>query len=268
MHRYALKFAYDGQAFDGYARQPAGRTVEEDIIKAMLQLRMIKDARTNNFQSASRTDKGVGAAGNVISIDTNFNKAGILGALNSRLEDVVFYGIAEVDKNFNARYAKQRWYRYILKKDSVQNTKKLAAVSKLFLGEHDFRHFSKKDSGEENTVLILDSIDIVDLEEVIAIDIKAERFLWQMVRRLISAMLAVSKGELEENVVREMLGGSSLKLAGLKPVPAENLILIDLFYDFKFKLSSMPDDIFKNKSENSYLRHLAMREISNVISSV
>jgi tRNA pseudouridine38-40 synthase len=267
MHRYALKFAYDGQTFDGYARQPEGRTVEEDIIKAMLQLGMIKDAQTNNFQSASRTDRGVSAAGNVISIDADFNRAGIIGALNSKLEDIMFYGIAKVDNNFNARYAEQRWYRYILKKDSAQNIKKLTAASKLFLGEHDFRHFSKKDSGEENTVLSLDSIELKTLDDIVAIDIRAQRFLWQMVRRVISAMLAVSDGTLEKTKVIEMLEGSALKLAGLKPVPAETLILMDVSYDFKFDLTAKPDNIFRNKAEASFLRSIAMGQLSDFISS-
>ena len=41
--RIALKFAYDGRNFHGYARQPQLKTVEGEIIKALIKHGFIED---------------------------------------------------------------------------------------------------------------------------------------------------------------------------------------------------------------------------------
>ena len=114
--RYALKFAYDGSEFEGYARQSDGKTIEDEILLAMKQLGIIEYASTSKFQSASRTDRGVHAAGNVIAINTGFDKEALIPALNSKLDNIEFWALAAVDDDFNARHAKERWYRYLLLK--------------------------------------------------------------------------------------------------------------------------------------------------------
>jgi tRNA pseudouridine38-40 synthase len=178
--RYALKFAYDGAAFEGYARQPEMNTVEGEVVKVMEDLSIIENAKANNFQSASRTDRGVSAAGNVIAINTDFEKDALVPALNSRLADVQFWALTRVDDDFNARHAQQRWYRYLLLKGRCPSTEAFEAAAQTFVGEHDFRSISKKDTGDENTVLTIDSIEVSELREFLIIDIKAQRFLWQM----------------------------------------------------------------------------------------
>ena len=106
--RYALKFAYDGTAFEGYARQPDMHTIEGHIIGAMVQQGIIPKIQQGSVRTSSRTDKGVSAAGNVISIETDFSKEAILKALNVKLQGIVFYGIAEVDESFSPRKASVR----------------------------------------------------------------------------------------------------------------------------------------------------------------
>ncbi len=56
-----LKFAYDGTKFYGYQRQPDKPTVEGEIIS------VLRDSGLDaTIKSASRTDRGVSALGNVI----------------------------------------------------------------------------------------------------------------------------------------------------------------------------------------------------------
>ena len=43
--RIALKFAYDGEKFYGYARQPNLRTVEDELIKALVKNGLIEDTK-------------------------------------------------------------------------------------------------------------------------------------------------------------------------------------------------------------------------------
>ena len=265
--RYALKFAYDGTEYAGYARQPNQKTVEETVIDSMVSLGVINDSAENDFQSASRTDRGVSSGGNVIAVTTDFKKEAILSALNSRLESIHFYGIAEVSESFNARHARQRWYRYIASKNHCPSMAGISDIVFLFLGEHDFRLFSKRDSGKENTILKIDSIDIIRDGSYIFIDIKAERFLWQMVRRVVSAMISIANDELEPEVVENMLKGSSMKLANPPPAPPEPLILMDVSYGFSFEHQRGQADIFQEEYHIARLRAESMSQIMKRITS-
>jgi tRNA pseudouridine38-40 synthase len=237
--RYALKFAYDGQEFEGYARQPDMRTVEGEVIKAMQSLGIIDDTRSSAFQSASRTDRGVSAAGNVIAIETGFDKDALITALNSKLEGAVFWAVAGVGDDFNARHAKVRWYRYVLPKSRCPDLDGLQTSSGRFVGEHDFREYSKKDTGDEDTVLTIDSVDINKTDDFLYIDFKAQRFLWQMVRRLVAEITGAWSG----------------------PAPAENLILMDVAYDFTFTTVAENGKSFSDSRTGALIRSEILGQI-------
>ena len=112
--RIALKFAYDGEKFYGYARQPNLRTVEDELIKALVKNGLIEDTKESVFRSASRTDKHVSSFGNVISFNTNESKKNILHCFSDEFEDIVVYGINDAESDFNPRHAKYRNYVYYL----------------------------------------------------------------------------------------------------------------------------------------------------------
>ena len=76
--RIAVKFAYDGRIFHGYARQPHLKTVDGELINALMKYGIIHDTEESRFRSASRTDKGVSALCNVIASNTDFTKNRIL----------------------------------------------------------------------------------------------------------------------------------------------------------------------------------------------
>jgi tRNA pseudouridine38-40 synthase len=243
--RCALKFAYDGQALEGYARQPEMRTVEGEVIKAMQTLGIIDNPGSNTFQSASRTDRGVSAAGNVIALDTGFDKNSLIPALNSKLDGTLFWAIAEVGEDFNARHARERWYRYILHRNSCAGPDELQTAANRFVGEHDFREYAKKDTSEEKTVLTVNSIEVTEESDFIFIDVKAQRFLWQMVRRLVSVMLDERSG----------------------PAPAENLVLMDVAYDFPFEVLVKKGTPFLEHHINARTRAETMSQIDKFITS-
>jgi tRNA pseudouridine38-40 synthase len=260
--RYALKFAYDGTKFEGYARQPSKTTIEGEILRAMKTLGIADDLR-----SASRTDRGVSAAGNVIAIDTDFQAKAIIPALNSELEGIFFHSQAVVQEEFNPRHAEQRWYRYVIPLEGAPSIKELKKAARLFLGEHDFRQFSKKDTGNENTILAIDSIEFSEQGEFIFVDIKAQRFLWELVRRMLAAILDMANGKLEPELVKEMLTGAAPHPRGLKPMAPEFLVLMDVVYGIEFENSNDKQEYFHNQSRDLEQRSEVMGQISSVISS-
>ena len=143
--RIAVKFAYDGRPYYGYARQPQLKTVEGEIIKTLINHGNIENIKDSCFRSASRTDKGVSALCNVFVFNTIASKKYILQELSSEFTDIVFYGLKHVEPNFNPRHAMQRQYRYYLIKKNF-DIEKIITSAALFTGEHDFNNFAQVES--------------------------------------------------------------------------------------------------------------------------
>lgn len=224
--RLALKFAYDGKSFFGYAKQVKLRTVENEIINALGKTKI----KYKNFSSASRTDRNVSALGNVIALNTDF-KGNIVSALNANVYNIYFYGISKVDEDFNPRYAKERWYRYFLFNDGF-DVNKMKKASGLFIGVHDFTNFARVEN--RNPVRKIDSLKIKEKGNFIIIDIMAESFLWNMVRRIVSSLERVGKKEIEMDVIKNALESKERFDLGL--ANPEGLILMDVKYDFDFEI--------------------------------
>lgn len=254
--RYALKFGYHGKDFSGYARQPGQRTIEGEIIKALRETKMIDNEKSAGFQSASRTDKGVSAVGNVIALDTDFRKNEILPALNAHLEEIWFYGMAEVPPTFNLRHAKGRWYRYHVF-DEGQGRKKIEECAKIFLGAHDFSNFTRMEGKDSKRTI--DAIEISKENEFIVLDFKAQSFLWHMVRRIVSAIMYAAKGKLSPDDIKNALLAKQKGDFGI--APPEPLILMDVDYDFEFDVDVMN----LKRSKITLEKHLRTLRIEGII---
>lgn len=68
-----MLLGYSGVNYFGMQRNPAMKTIEEDLMAAMLKVKWITDegyqqAQSIQFQRASRTDKGVSAARQCVSL--------------------------------------------------------------------------------------------------------------------------------------------------------------------------------------------------------
>jgi len=205
---------------------------------------------------ASRTDAGVSAIANVFAFNTDFNEKDILNILNSRSDHSWFYGITQVDDDFNPRYARIRWYRYHIYNDnannpnhiiskagfqklqkngttSILNLDFLKSVTKLFQGTHDFKNFAK--SNLNNTVRTIESIEVNEEGNWITIDLRAQSFLWHQVRRLVNSWLKFTRGEIDQIVLQAALNAPEVEHDfGL--APAKPLFLMDIEYDFQFNI--------------------------------
>ena len=232
----AVKFAYDGRKFHGYARQPQLKTVEGKIIKSLIKHGFIEDTKESYFRSASRTDKGVSALSNVIAFDTDSSKKRIFQELKGDLADILIYGIKHVKSDFYPRYAKLRTYRYYLKNCDLKIDKVLSASS-AFAGEHNFSNFAKVEAFKD-PLRSIDNIVVTEQDDFLIIDFYAQTFLWNQIRRIISAVEKTGNDKLKKEQIIEALHDSDKKvdfgLASPKP-----LILKDIVYDFEFEY---PDD--------------------------
>lgn len=164
-----LLVSYDGSDFHGFARQPGLRTVEGVLRDVLSQVLGDPDFR---ISVAGRTDAGVHAVGQVVSVTTSsvVPLRSLQRSLDKMLPDDLRAVVAEADPEFDARFdALARRYRYRLhigpspdplRRNRVWWVGPLEAMQKrslfsaaaVFLGTHDFSAFCKASLGSERKV--------------------------------------------------------------------------------------------------------------------
>jgi tRNA pseudouridine38-40 synthase len=222
----ALRIAYDGSLFHSYARQPGRRTVEGALIGALRKQGYVDES----FRTGSRTDAGVSALENVCkaTIDRKTMR-GLVPALQRDCPDGLWVtAAAEVVERWNPRHASRRRYRY----DAISRTEDLAlmrASCKPFVGRNDMRAFAKMEEGRkpERTVF---TFTVEPTMGGWSFVVEGDGFLWNQVRRMVGAVLAVGRGEADVSDVE-----ASLKSGKAHPkfrlAVAEGLLLERITYD-------------------------------------
>jgi tRNA pseudouridine38-40 synthase len=229
--RIALKFAYNGIKFQGFARQPKLKTVEGEIIDSLIQNNIINDVKESKFRSASRTDKGTSALGNVIAFNTFLTKNLVFKNLKNSKKDILFYGIKDVESDFYPRYAKLRIYRYYLKKQDI-DIEKVIDLASIFIGEHNFSNFARVEI-DKNPIRTIENIILIEQDHFLIIDFYAQTFLWHQIRRIISAIEKFANEKITKEQIEEALNNPGVKFDhGL--ALSEPLILKDVVYNFEF----------------------------------
>ncbi|VVB59887.1 tRNA pseudouridine synthase A [uncultured archaeon] len=230
--RVALKFAYDGKNFSGYARQPGQRTIEQALLDLLIDREILGDAKTSYFRTASRTDQGVSALGNVCAFDIVCSKEKIFRQLTTETSDIFIYGAQQVEPGFYPRHAKQREYRYYLRRNDLDVDALLSAAG-LFIGEHNFQNFARVEP-LKNPIRTINNIIIAEKKDFLILDFYAQTFLWNQIRRIVSALEKRGNGVLSNEQIRDALEHPDMKVDFQVAAP-EPLILKDVIYDFSFE---------------------------------
>ena len=97
------------------------RTIEGDLFNALIAARAISKANANDPKKSgltrcARTDKGVHAAGNVISLKLIVDDPDVVHNINSHLSSQIrVWGIERTTGSFNCYHAcDSRWYEYLI----------------------------------------------------------------------------------------------------------------------------------------------------------
>ncbi|XP_011633417.1 LOW QUALITY PROTEIN: tRNA pseudouridine synthase A [Pogonomyrmex barbatus] len=116
---HAMLLGYVGKDYYGMQRNPGMKTIEEDLITALLKADLITmkhfdNIRAINFQRAARTDKGVSAVRQIVSL--KLPEKADKTVINEFLPEVIrVFGIKRVTKGFNSKnQCDARTYRYII----------------------------------------------------------------------------------------------------------------------------------------------------------
>ena len=228
--RVALKLAYIGTEFHGSQIQPNVETVEGELFKALRNLGIIESPKSANYTCAGRTDAGVHALEQVVAFDTDKPNLAIPRVINSELPPTIWaWAHAEVPLDFDARRdAVSRHYRYVMSGEEY-NISRIREASKLLIGTHDFENFSRTD-GEKSTIRTLERINARVDGELTKIDVVGHSFLWNMVRKIVTALSMIGKGVRDNDWLLQMLNPDIYE-EGIEPAPAYGLTLMKVNYE-------------------------------------
>ncbi len=245
LSNYRLTLQFDGAGFSGWQRQPAQRTVQADLERAVRET----VAQPVDVRGCGRTDAGVHALAYV----ANFKAVSKLPpdrlrlAINSRLsEDVVVVKCETVPDEFDARLdAAAKVYRYttvygsmrpVLERGLVNycsralDVEPMKEAAKFLVGEHDFAGFVNQLEPGKNTVRTIHAVEVEQTgDNTITMTFTGNGFLYNMVRIMAGTLLEVGRGNYPPEWAGEVLYGCDRSAAG-PTAPAKGLTLVEVIY--------------------------------------
>ena len=242
MSRYKLTIEYDGTDFSGWQIQPNAPTVEqslEDAFSTVLQTAI-------DLIGQGRTDAGVHATGQTAHVDLpeTVGADDLIYKVNKLIgKEIQIVGIEKVPDDFHARFdAIGRQYEYTITKrwmplkeryswqlNQPIDYTQLESCAAILKGEFDFAGFSKFNEDNMTTLCDIQLSEFEQEGEVIKYHIRANRFLRNMVRRLVGTMVRVAQGKMTIEQFEEALRNPDSDIPTFT-APAAGLVLQKVFY--------------------------------------
>lgn len=231
--------AYDGTDFHGFAEQPGQRTVAGVLADSIS--RVVR--QPVELTCAGRTDRGVHAWGQVVSVDLPADTD--LPALHRSLlklcgPAVVVREVAVAPPDFDARFsARARTYRYTVLNRPIPDPflartawhvtipldlDLLMLAGDPFLGEHDFSAFCRRPKvapGADPVSLVRRVLAAGWTDQgdgLLRFEITAAAFCHQMVRSIVGTVVSAGHGEVKAGEIRGILAsGDRANAAPIAP---------------------------------------------------
>ncbi|HEX9258091.1 MAG TPA: tRNA pseudouridine(38-40) synthase TruA [Acidimicrobiales bacterium] len=246
--RLRLLVAYDGTNFHGFAENRDVRTVA-GVLRQALET-VLRHPVT--LTGAGRTDAGVHAWGQVVSLDVPAEGLDLVRLQRSvnalAAPDVVVREVSVASPDFDARFsALWRRYRYSvltspwadpLRRATTWHVGRPLSLDSLrlacdpFIGEHDFSSFCRSPKDDEGApmvrrVLAASWTDLGDGH--LGFEITATAFCQQMVRSIVGTMVEIGFGRRHAGEILGMLRARNRAVAG-QVAPPHGLCLWEVGY--------------------------------------
>jgi len=234
-----LTLAYEGTRFAGWACQPAQRTVQDELERALATI--LREPVPTAV--AGRTDAGVHAWAQVASYGHEALDPRSLNALLP--DDVAVLSSEPMGEGFDARHsARSRTYCYRILTSRARSPFEhgralhypsrferdaLDACAAALLGRHDFTAFTPSETHHRRFDREVISAQWRENGDLLEFWIEADSFLRQMNRVLVGTMLEVAAGVRAAEDFTALLTGAPRSAAG-RTAPAHGLYLAHVAY--------------------------------------
>ena len=262
MYHYRLVISYKGTSYFGW--QDLGINQQKPTIEAKIHqvLQKICKYQSCTIATASRTDAGVHAQGQVvkITIALDIKSEKLLLGMNSLLpNDIRILQCEPSTIEFNPnKDSKSKEYHYYFCTDTIRNpifhdtiahipsnakalTTRILDIElirqacKLFVGEHDFYSFAKRDTTMSSTIRTIFSCEILEAQslmlgnKVYYLKIMGEGFLGYMIRYIAGALFALGREQISLSDISEALAYRKEEKLSAK-AKSRGLHLIQIYY--------------------------------------
>lgn len=267
--RVALGIRYKGSAFHGWQTQDELVNVQDSLEEALFQF----TGERVSTVCAGRTDAGVHATSQVVDFETGADRpepSWVRGVTRYLPEPAAVSWMRRVPSDFSSRFcALSRTYEYWIDNEPYRNpvTSELAAwvfrpldvlkmyeASRCLIGQHDFSSFRAAQCQAKTPVRTVNDISMVRRAEMVGIRIRANAFLYHMVRNIVGALVYVGIGRNDQDWLKEVLEAKNRSAAAPTFSPS-GLYLCGVEYPSKYGLpGSAPtpwSGSFKGLAENS-----------------
>lgn len=244
MSRYFVTLSYDGTRYHGWQIQPNGVSVQERLQEALSTLLREPIAVTG----AGRTDAGVHARMMVAHFDWKgdaIDGQQLAYKLNRLLPyDIAVSKVEMVSEDMHARFsATSRMYRYYIHttKDPFQRAysceihypldfAKMNDAARILMTYEDFGAFCKSGADVKTTLCQVTKAEWVQTSPTTwYFEIRANRFLRNMVRAVVGTLIEVGRGRLSLDDFKKVIEGKHRSDAG-ESMPGNALFLEDIVY--------------------------------------
>ncbi len=244
MKNIKLILQYDGTLYHGFQIQPDVITIQSVLENCVEEITGVK-TRVNG---CSRTDAGVHAvkycAGFVTQSPIPAEKFSVV--MNNYLPpDIRIISSSQEDEDFHPRFStKSKEYVYTINTNpqidvfsrnyewqlkSKLNTSLMNIAAKNIIGEHDFCSFMTSGPELESTVRNVMSLRVEENDGKIKIYIRADGFLYNMVRIITGTLVWVGEGRIKPEYVKDIIEKKDRSFAG-PTAPPQGLALNEIFY--------------------------------------
>ncbi|MEG2429317.1 MAG: tRNA pseudouridine(38-40) synthase TruA [Oscillospiraceae bacterium] len=240
-----VEISYNGANYHGYQVQKNAITITEvvqDAIQKVLKKR-------EDIIGCSRTDSKVHANSYFFNMKTQcpIPIKKLIVILNNALPtDIVLLSCKEVPLEFHARHdciGKEYIYKIydsekripFLSTLALHHPKSIDAdmlneVAQQIVGEHDFTSFCSLGFKKGSTMIKnVEYINVSRKEDFVFVKIKANAFLYNMVRIIVGTLLYVNDGKIEKDEIINIINAKDRTKAG-KTAEPQGLYLNQVFY--------------------------------------
>jgi len=248
LKRYFLQCSFLGKAYVGWQKQPDKPSIQTCLDQALTTVLQ----EQIEVMGAGRTDTGVHAkyfiahfdSENVLSTIPN-----LIYKLNTVLPmDIAIQDIFEVEKDAHARFdATSRTYQYRIttRKNPFEihsayyikndlDVKLMHNCAQQLTAFSNFKSFSKVKTAVKTFNCEVKTAEVQKSDNIIVFEIKANRFLRNMVRAITGTLIDIGLGKTSEEKFIEIIKSGDRRQAG-KSVPAQGLYLTHIAYPYTLK---------------------------------